>query len=147
MSLRPVLGLLALLLLSLVPALASAADITVYRQAGCNCCGKWAQHLRDAGHVVVVNEVANMSELKTRLGVPDALASCHTAVVEGYVVEGHVPAADVAKLLAERPAAKGIAVPGMPIGSPGMEVEGEPAERFDVTLFGADGTTRVFSTH
>jgi hypothetical protein len=138
-------------LVSLLPLLASvaaqAADITVYRSSGCSCCGKWAQHLRDAGHTVVVNEVTSMSEIKTQLGVPEALASCHTAVVDGYVVEGHVPAGDVARLLEERPAARGIAVPGMPIGSPGMEVEGEPAEAYDVTLFGLDGSTSVFAHH
>ncbi len=144
---RAILRAIALAFAVLLPAESLAADITVYRQAGCNCCGKWAQLLRDAGHVVAVNEVANMSELKTRLGVPDALASCHTAVVDGYVIEGHVPVADVERLIAEKPAAKGLAVPGMPIGSPGMEVEGEPAETYDVTLFGANGERSVFATH
>jgi len=102
---------------ALVAARATAATmvVDVYKSPTCGCCGKWVEHLRTNGFAVTVNEIDNVDAFRTRAGVPAALASCHTARVDGYVVEGHVPAADIRKLLAERPKALGLAVPGMPI--------------------------------
>jgi len=94
--------------------------ITVTRDPSCGCCGNWVTHVRAAGFPVTVIEAADLAPLKARLGVPGALSSCHTAEVGGYVVEGHVPAGAIRRLLAERPRATGLAVPGMPVGSPGM---------------------------
>lgn len=103
-------------------------------------------HLRTNGYPVNDESVSDMSAVKRRHGVPLKLGSCHTAVVEGYVVEGHVPADLIDRLLAERPRIAGIAVPGMPIGSPGMEVQGQPAQKYDVLAFDAKGETKVFAT-
>src|SRR5215510_182769 len=101
-------------------ARAAAPTIDVYKEAACGCCGKWSEHLRANGFTVRVKEISTLDAFRARAGVPEALASCHTALVEGYVIEGHVPAADILKLLAERPKAHGLAVPGMPAISPGM---------------------------
>jgi hypothetical protein len=136
---------------SLVPTLAarrlfaaeSASVITVYKDAGCQCCVKWIQHLSKAGFVVMPRDVLSMDEIKKNMHVPDALQSCHTAVVDRYVIEGHVPADVVKKMLKEKPAIQGIAVPGMPMGSPGME--GGRADKYDVIAFSADGKTRVYA--
>ena len=114
---------------------------------GCSCCGKWAEHLRAAGHTVTIVEGEDMSRIKQEAGIPDALQSCHTAMVDGYVIEGHVPVADVDRLLKERPKAKGLAVGGMPIGSPGMEAEDGSTEPYDVMLFGGEGGEAVFASH
>lgn len=119
-------------------AVAAPAPVTVYKDPSCGCCGGWVEHLRQAGFSVTVVEDADLSEVKTRLGVPDDLLSCHTAEVGGYVIEGHVPAPAILRLLAERPQATGLAVPGMPPGSPGMG--GEPVP-FEVMLFGPTGQT------
>ena len=127
------------------PALAESPEITVYKSPTCGCCSKWADHLRENGFTVETVDVQDLSAVKRRYGIPPALQSCHTAVVEGYVVEGHVPAADVRRLLAERPDAAGLTVPGMPIGSPGME-QGDTAEPYDVLLV-HDGETAVFASH
>lgn len=126
---------------------ATGADITVYRNAGCGCCGQWAEHMRQAGHSVTIVDGEDMSVIKKTHGVPEALHSCHTALVEGYVVEGHVPADDVARLLREKPAVKGIAVPGMPLGSPGMEMADGTTESFDVLTFGGVDGTGMFASH
>jgi len=123
---------------------AKAAELVVYKSPYCGCCGAWSDHMRAGGYSVTVYDVDDMNAIKRRFGVPPALESCHTAVVEGYVVEGHVPADVVDRLLAERPKARGVAVPGMPIGSPGME-GGEP-EPFDVLLFDELGRTAVYAT-
>ena len=125
------------------PALATAAlpGILVHRDPSCGCCGGWIDHLRQAGFPVEVVETADLQPVRIRLGVPDALAACHTGEVAGYVIEGHVPAAAIKRLLAELPSAKGLAVPGMPIGSPGMEVAGFEPATFDVILFGPSGQT------
>ena len=125
------------------PALAATAlpAILVHRDPSCGCCGGWIDHLRQAGFPVEVMETADLQPVRTRLGVPDALAACHTGEVAGYVIEGHVPAAAIKRLLAELPAAKGLAVPGMPIGSPGMEVAGFEPATFDVILFAPSGQT------
>jgi hypothetical protein len=127
-------------------ALASelTAEIAVTKDRGCGCCGAWVEHLKAAGFAVNVTESASVNRLKAKLGVPSELASCHTAEIEGYVIEGHVPATAIRRLLAERPQGRGLAVPGMPVGSPGMEVAGAPADTYDVVLFGAFGK-RVFA--
>jgi hypothetical protein len=116
--------------------------VTVHKDPGCGCCGAWVEHLEASGFPVTAVNTPRMNAVKARLGVPADLASCHTAEVGGYVIEGHVPAAAIDRLLAERPPAKGLAVPGMPVGSPGME-GGEP-EEYDVVLFGP-GAQRTFA--
>lgn len=122
------------------------SKMTVTRDPNCGCCGGWVAHVRAAGFPVEVIEAADLAPLKARLGVPDALISCHTAEASGYVVEGHVPAEAVKRLLAERPQAIGLAVAGMPVGSPGMEVPGTPPETYEVVLFGP-GQQRVFARY
>lgn len=130
------------------PALAAEAlpKVTVTKDPSCGCCGAWVDHLKAAGFPVEVIESAEVNRLKAKLGVPRALASCHTAEVAGYVIEGHVPAGAIKRLVAEKPQAKGLAVPGMPVGSPGMEVEGAPPETYNVVLFGPAGE-RVFARY
>lgn len=112
----------------------------------CGCCTKWADHLRDAGFEVKVTETRKMWGVKRLAGIPKDLDSCHTATVGGYVIEGHVPAGDIKRLLANRPDVKGLSVPGMPVGSPGMEV-GDRTEPYDVLSFDADGNTKVFQSY
>ncbi|ABA06379.1 Protein of unknown function DUF411 [Nitrobacter winogradskyi Nb-255] len=116
--------------------------MTVTRDPNCGCCGGWVAHVKAAGFPAEVVEAADLTPLKTRLGVPDALISCHTAEVGSYVVEGHVPAEAIK--LVKRPQATGLAVAGMPIGSPGMEVSGTLPETYEVVLFG-QGQQRVFA--
>lgn len=123
------------------------ATVEVYKSPTCGCCSKWVDHLRSHGFVVRTTDTDAVDELKTKHGVPRQARSCHTGLVGGYVVEGHVPAADVQRLLKERPAIAGIAVPGMPIGSPGMEVPGVKPQGFNVIAFAKDGSTRVFASH
>lgn len=113
--------------------------MTVTKDPSCGCCSGWVEHIRAAGFPVEVIESGELNRVKDRLGVPQALASCHTAKIGGYLIEGHVPAAAVKRLLAEKPAGRGLAVPGMPVGSPGMEVEGTAPEAYDVVLFGPSG--------
>jgi hypothetical protein len=113
--------------------------VAVTKDPSCGCCGGWVEHLKQAGFSVEVTGATDVNRAKIRLGVPQALAACHTAEVDGYVIEGHVPAAAIKQLLAERPQAKGLAVPGMPVGSPGMEVEGSEPEIYAVILFGLSG--------
>jgi hypothetical protein len=128
-------------LLPCLPALAGTLpEIVVNKDPYCGCCGAWIDHLRQAGFPATGVDVDDLSALKERLGVPAALASCHTGQVAGYVIEGHVPADEVVRLLAERPAATGLAVPDMPIGSPGMEVPGMAPDTYEVVLFGPSGT-------
>jgi hypothetical protein len=117
--------------------------VTVHRDPSCGCCSGWVQHLQNAGFVTKVLETRDLDAVKTRLGVPDDLAACHTAEVMGYVIEGHVPAEALRRFLAEKPNAAGLAVPGMPIGSPGME--GGTPEKYDVVLFGANGRRTYMS--
>jgi hypothetical protein len=115
--------------------------MVVSKDPNCGCCSGWVEHIRSAGFTVEVVETSDLNRVKARLGVPLDLASCHTAEVSGYVLEGHVPADAVKRLLVEKPRAKGLAVPGMPIGSPGMEVEGAEAETYEVVLFGPSTRT------
>jgi hypothetical protein len=133
----------------LAPAVASAASgIDMYRDPGCPCCSKWAAlAMKQLGRNVRTIDEANRAQLQKRLGVPAELSSCHTTIIDGYVFEGHVPIADVKRLLSQRPAGvKGLAVAAMPIGSPGMEVPGRSADRYEVIAFGAAGK-RVFARH
>lgn len=118
--------------------------VDVYKTSTCGCCSKWVDHLRQSGFEVKATDVADISAVKARHGVPVEAASCHTALVGGYVVEGHVPAASVRRLLRERPAVVGIAVPGMPIGSPGME--GPNPEPYDVVSFDKTGALKVYQS-
>ncbi|MBX9824851.1 MAG: hypothetical protein K2Y27_07625 [Xanthobacteraceae bacterium] len=132
-------GSSALLLAGLSRVSASPTPISVTKDANCGCCNGWTDHLREEGFEMTATDSTRLNQLKATLGVPHELASCHTAETGGYVIEGHVPASAIRKLLAERPEARGLAVPGMPIGSPGMEIEGQPAERYAVALFGPKG--------
>jgi hypothetical protein len=125
---------------------AAAATIEVVKSASCGCCSHWVEYLRAEGFEVRIVEVEDVTPAARQAGVPDDLRSCHTAAVEGYAIEGHVPAADIRRLLAERPEAAGIAVPGMPIGSPGME-QGDAREPYATILFSRDGHRQVFARH
>jgi len=132
------------------PAPAVAATLpamTVHKHPACGCCSVWIAHMREAGFAVTERNVEDMGPIKHAAGVPATLGSCHTAEVDGYFVEGHVPAADVLRLLRERPQALGIAVPGMPTGSPGMEHPDGHVQPYTVSLVLADGSTREFSRH
>ena len=129
---------------SLLPRPASAATtVTVYKSPSCGCCAKWVDHLRAAGFTVVVHDTDNLDEVMTDFAVPRPLASCHTAKVGKYVVEGHVSADLIAKVLREHPAIAGLAVPGMVTGSPGME--GGAAQHYDVVAWTAAGQTSVYA--
>lgn len=122
-------------------------SVTIYKDPSCGCCGSWVDHLKRAGFTTTVDDSQDMAQIKTKLGVPADLTSCHTGVTGGYVIEGHVPAADIKKLLKTKPKAVGIAVPGMPANSPGMEAPGAPNERYTVWLFRKDGTRSAFAQH
>jgi hypothetical protein len=119
--------------------------ITVYKDAGCGCCKSWVAHLIKHGYRVDAKDTPDMTEVKRALGVPDALSACHTAIVNGYLIEGHVPAADIARLLKEKPKVAGLAVPGMPMGSPGME--GPRAQHYQVLSFDKAGKTKIFASY
>lgn len=119
--------------------------VRVWKTPSCGCCGKWIRHMEAAGFSIEATNVENVDPIKTANGLPLQLASCHTALVGGYVVEGHVPASDVRRLLKERPDIVGLTAPGMPAGSPGMDVPGSPP--FDVLSLGKDGKTTVYATH
>ncbi|MFC1460830.1 DUF411 domain-containing protein [Microvirga arabica] len=120
-------------------AIETLPKMVVTKDPNCGCCTGWVKHVRAAGFNVEVLESSEVNRLKARLGVPEALASCHTAEIGGYVIEGHVPPAAIKRLLAEKPEGKGLAVPGMPVGSPGMEVEGVEPDTYEVVLFGPSG--------
>jgi hypothetical protein len=125
----------------------SLPGVTVHKSATCGCCQLWVDRLRGAGFTVEVRNEDNLNDVKQRVGIPYGMGSCHTAEVAGYFVEGHVPIEDVQRLLRERPDAKGLTVPGMPAGSPGMEVPSGQVQPYDVLLVGRDGSTTVFSHH
>ena len=130
-----------------LPAQGVRPLVEVYKDPSCGCCSKWVDHLKQNGFDAKTNEVADIDAVKVAYRVPEKARSCHTARVDGFVIEGHVPAADVARLLKERPTGVvGLAVPGMPIGSPGMEV-GTRVQPYDVLAFDTNGQTRVFASH
>ena len=118
--------------------------ITVYKDPNCGCCAEWVKHIKAAGFVATVRDTADMPTVKASMGVPSALESCHTARVGSYVIEGHVPADVIVKLLQTKPLALGLAVPGMPMGSPGME--GGKPDKYDIMLFDKTGKSRVFAS-
>ncbi len=124
---------------------AGALEITVYKSPTCGCCSKWIAHLEANGFEVVAHDMENMASVKIENGIRREFTSCHTAVIDGYVVEGHVPAEDIRSLLRDRPAVAGIAVPGMPIGSPGMD--GPNPQAYDVLAFDNLGNTSVYAKH
>ncbi len=124
------------------PRTSQAQEVTVHMSPYCGCCGDWVKHLQRDGFSVETRMVEDVSVARSTYGVPAGLASCHTAVVGGYVIEGHVPASDIRRLLAERPQALGLSAPGMPAGAPGME--GAGAEPYQTLLFRADGGVDVF---
>lgn len=125
---------------------AKAMKVTAYRSPTCGCCEGWVKHMQAQGFQVEDNIIENMDGVKREHNVPDDLASCHTAIANGYVIEGHIPAADVKRLLTEKPDVTGIAVPGMPIGSPGME-SGDIKEPYTVFTFDQAGQTTTFVEH
>jgi hypothetical protein len=142
--------LAAVMLAGLIPQLAfpesgEPADlesITVYKSPTCGCCSKWVRHLQDNGFEVEAINRKDMNSVKSEAGIPRQLASCHTAIIGGYVIEGHVPAVDIKRLLKERPDVAGLTVPGMPMGSPGME--GPRQDKYEVLTFTKSGDTAVF---
>ena len=124
---------------------AAPVGIEVWKSPSCGCCTQWVEHLRAEGFAVTVHDSGNTA-MRARLGMPERLGSCHTGRVAGYAVEGHVPAREIRRLLAERPKAVGLAVPGMPSGSPGLE-QGGHRDPFDVLLVSADGAARVYQPY
>lgn len=137
-------------MVSLLPAAQSQmfTEVEVWKDPNCGCCGDWVKHLKANGFKVKVNDVGN-EEARTRLGMPPKLGSCHTAVVSGYVIEGHVPAREIRRLLKEKPEALGLTVPGMPVGSPGMDgaIYGKRKDPHDVLLVQRDGRTAVYQSY
>jgi hypothetical protein len=124
---------------------AMAVEIVVYKDPSCQCCGSWVSHLRRNGFKVTVNNTEDMAPIKNKAGVPDGMESCHTAFVAGYIVEGHVPAENIKKILAERPTMKGLAVPGMPSSAPGMD--SPDPEPYTVYSFDAKGASKVYASY
>lgn len=145
---RNLLFLLTLGSLGVVPVSAQQKNrLSVYKDPTCGCCALWIKHMEANGFTATVSDVDDMNAIKTKHGLPASLRSCHTTLVDGYVVEGHVPASYVQRLLKERPKISGIGVPGMPIGSPGMEVAGMKPQSFDVFSFDKSGKTQIFASH
>jgi hypothetical protein len=122
------------------------SNIHVYKSPTCGCCTDWVKHLENNGFEVDVSEVDNVTPVKIKAGLTPALSSCHTAFINDYVIEGHVPADDIKRLLSQAPQARGLSVPGMPAGSPGMEM-GDRKDPYQVLLFNANGQTQVFAEH
>lgn len=122
-------------------------EIVMYKSPTCDCCTGWAEHLRQAGFNVIENKRDDMNIIKVQYGVPEKLASCHTAIVDGYIIEGHVPAEDVTRLLKERPDVAGLSAPGMPMQSPGMQSVGQKPQGYDVLAFDKDGSSSVFHSY
>ena len=129
------------------PAASLLPTLVVHKSPTCGCCSAWIEHVEKAGYPVEVVNEEDLNPLKLALGVPPGKGSCHTAIVEGYFIEGHVPVEDVARLLMERPDARGLAVPGMPVGSPGMEVPSGEVQPYTVYLVNKDGSTTPFSEY
>jgi hypothetical protein len=122
-------------------------EMVVYSSPACGCCGDWVGYVEEHGYTVTVESVQDIAVVKEEHNIPQSAWSCHTALVDGYIVEGHVPIEDIERLLTERPDVVGIAVPRMPVGSPGMEVPGVEPEPFEVVTFDAVGNTEIYSTH
>jgi len=143
------LGLPSLLLASALTSASALAQslpkVDVYKSPTCGCCGKWAEHMRSNGFKVEMHEVNDIPGNRKKLGMPDNFGSCHTSTIGAYVVEGHVPAADIKRLLKEKPKAIGLAVPSMPAGSPGMDMPNSPP--YETLLVQPDGSSRVFAKH
>jgi hypothetical protein len=144
MTRRSLVSMFPLMLLTAARA-GAQPTATVYKDPTCGCCTKWVDLLRSNGFAVTIRNVAELD--RSRYAVPAALRSCHTAIIDGHIVEGHVPIADVQRMLKQGAAVAGLAVPGMPIGSPGMEVPGTAAQPFDVIAFDQTGRSRVFATY
>jgi len=122
-------------------------NVVVYKNESCGCCKLWVQHLTKSGFSVQMHNIDNLNPVKQRVGVPVGMGSCHTAEVGGYFIEGHVPAEDIKRLFREHPDAKGLTVPGMPVGSPGMEVSSGEVKPYEVFLVTHDGSTSVYARH
>ena len=135
----------ALLLSAVALATQAGEQVDVYKNPSCGCCEKWVEHLRRSGFQVRIHDVDDVSAVSSKLGVPERLTACHVAQVGGYVIEGHVPAADVQRLLKDKPKALGLAVPSMPAAAPGMDIAG--AGSYDTLLVRTDGGTTVFAHH
>ena len=151
MILRTVLAMCFALIVS-SPAFAATdgpLSIEVWKPPTCGCCGKWVEHLEANGFAVKAKNTSSamLDRIKRQAGIEEKLASCHTGLIDGYAIEGHVPAADIKRLLKERPDAIGLSVPNMPIGSPGMEQPGGETEPYDVLLVKKDGSAEVFARH
>lgn len=145
MTKRTIIGLVAFAIAATSSA-AHAAQLTVHKSPYCGCCQKWIEHVEKHGFQVKVVETEQMTVVKQRLGVPESLASCHTTEAGGYFIEGHVPAADIKRLLKEKPKAAGIAVPGMPAGSPGMEAGGQH-QPYATVLVTKAGKASIYAKH
>ena len=144
-AMRTFIGLIAFAL-SIAPSVAqSLPEVEVWKDPNCGCCSKWITHLREAGFDVIAHDTGSVGAVRAKLGMPNRYASCHSARIGDYVIEGHVPASDIKRLLEERPLAKGLAVPGMPMGSPGME--GPRSEPYQTLLIGPGGNAKVFAEH
>lgn len=126
-----------------LPSKRARPPMTVYKTPTCGCCKKWVEHVEKAGFKVTVKDMPDVSPVRKDLGVPAALASCHTAVVGAYLIEGHVPADLIDKMLAEKPAGRGLTIPGMPASAPGMDL---PGQKYDVLLFTIDGKTKIYAS-
>ena len=147
MRLRPLLLAIVLAASSTTAIAAALPVVAVYKTPWCGCCKLWVEHLRKAGFTVEVHDVEDLDAEKDRMGVPADKRSCHTAEVAGYYVEGHVPAADIKRLLKDKPKAEGLVLPGMPMGSPGMEMPDGRSQPFAVELVDAKGQATVFARH
>lgn len=121
-------------------------EVIVYKTAACGCCSDWSEYMKGHGFKVRTEDVTTLTAIKVENGVPPGLGSCHTALIDGYVVEGHVPVEPILRMLQERPEIAGLAVPGMPTGSPGMEVPGRPADSYDIIAFDREGNTSVYDS-
>ena len=145
---RRLTGLLSVgLVAACAPRPAAAAALTVYKDPNCGCCAGWVDHLTRAGFSATVVNQPDLAAIRARHGVPDAVLSCLTALIDGYFVEGHVPAEDIKRLIRLKPQARGLALPGMPVGSPGMESPDGRREPYEVLLIMRDGTSSAFARH
>ncbi len=124
-----------------------AEEITMYKNVGCQCCSRWAERLKAKGHKVIEKAVNDLDAIKKQFNIKEKFQGCHTAVVDGYIIEGHVPVKEIDRLLKQRPKAKGLTVPGMPMGSEGMEVPGEAPDKYTVFLMKKDGTAEVWAEY